>query len=215
VRQLGIVVIGVFLLAFTGCIPGLDDTSGPIGSGDSGPSYVLVEYQISTVALRADTGDMPKILVASIGSLGDIAYDPDLHTITCDATAGDLLVQMWIYLNPAKDIIDYIKVRRINSHMFGAWMRYDFIESYSVASATIELVRMEGNNKVFRVDQDTLFVDGFCDSIKTVEWREWRPDPPYNETQQAPFYRLKDPFSTTFHDCDDSGNYVEVMLEYD
>ncbi|MFC2108139.1 hypothetical protein ACFLS5_01605 [Candidatus Bipolaricaulota bacterium] len=214
-RRLGIVVIGILLLAFTGCIPGLDDIDGPIDGADSGPSYVLVEYQISTVALRADTGDESRIISTSIGSLGTIAYDPDLQIITCDAAVGDLLVQMWIYLNTTEDIIDYIKVRRIKPIAGGVWMQYDFIESYSVASATIELVRTEGNDKVFRVDQNTLFVDGFCDSIKTVEWRQWRPDPPYNETQQVPFYRLKDPFSTIFHDCSDAGNYVEVTLEYD
>lgn len=196
VRRLGIVVFGILLLAFTGCIPGLDDIIGPIDDGESGSSRILVEYQIGTVALRADTGDEARVISASIGLLGDIAYDPDLHVVSCDATAGDLLVQMWIYLNPAEDMIDYIKIRRINSHLFAAWMRYDFIESYSVASANIELVRMEGNNKVFRADQHTLVLDGFCDSIKTVEWREWRPDLPFNEAQQVPFWRLKDPFST-------------------
>ena len=194
-RRLGVVVIGVFLLALTGCISGFDDSIGPIDGGDSGPSYVLVEYQISTVALRADTGDEPRIVSASIGSLGTITYDPDLHVVSCDATAGDLLVYM-IHLKAAEDMIDYVTVRRIDSLASGTWMRYDFIESYSMASATIELVRMEGDSKVFRVDQNTLFLDGFCDSIKTAEWRKWRPGPPFNETQQVPFYHLKDPFST-------------------
>lgn len=215
VRQFGCFLLMVGIVAMTGCVPGLDVLPDPIDVGGGGPSYILVEYQIDTVVVRADTGDELKVVSASIGSLGDVIYDSVLHIVTCDATSGDLFVQMWIYLNTTEDIIDYIKVRRINSHAFGAWMRYDFIESYSVVSATIELVRMEGKNKVFRIDQNTLFLDGFCNSIKTVDWREWRPDPPYNETQQVPFYRLKDAFSTAYHNCDDPGNFVEITLEYD
>ena len=155
-RRLGIVVFGILLLAFTGCIPGLDDMIGPIDDGESGSSRILVEYQVCTVAVSAEAGDMPWTVSASIGSLRTITYDPDLHVVSCGAATGDLLVQMWIYLNPGEDMIDYIKIRRVNSHLFADWMRYDFIESYSMASADIELVRMEGNDKVFRAGQHTL-----------------------------------------------------------
>ena len=68
-RRLGIVALGIVVLALAGCIPGLDDIIGPIDGGNSGPSYVLVEYQISTTVVRSDTGDESKLLSASIGFL--------------------------------------------------------------------------------------------------------------------------------------------------
>jgi len=95
----------------------------------------LVEYQISTVALRADTGDEARIISTSIGSLGDITCDPDLHIVTCDATVGDLLVQMWIYLNTTEDIIDYIKVRRIKPIAGGVWSMTHLLQFDSLLMA--------------------------------------------------------------------------------
>ena len=213
-RRLGIIVLGIVVLALAGCIPGLDDIIGPIDGGASGPSYVLVEYQISTTVVRSDTGDESKFLFASIGSLGTVYYDADLHIVSCDAQVGDLQVQMEIHLNAAEDMIDYIYVRRINTRLFGAWWRYDLLESYSVASATIPYNRTEDGNKIFRIDQSTFY--DFCDSIEVVDWREWRSDfALFGETIDAPLYWVKDPLSTAFHDCADSGNYVEVTLEYD
>ena len=204
----GLLAMG--LLALWGCIPGIgipDVTVTP------GPTGILIEYQISTIAVRSDTGDEAKTLFASIGSLGDVVYDPDLHRVTCDTTVGDTLVQIWIFLSPDEDIIDYVKVRRTMPVFFGTWMRYDFLETYSVASATIEFDRMDGSNKIYRIDQSTFW--GFCDSVQTVEWREWRPDPPASEDWYTALYRLKDPYSTLYHDCDHADNFVEITLEYD
>jgi len=204
-------VLAVGLLSLFGCVPG---AVMPAITGTPEPTGILIEYQISTAVIRSDAApDESKQLFASIGSLGEVVYDPDLHRVTCDTTVGNTLVQIWIFLSPDEDIIDYVKVRRIMPLWAGAWMRYDFLESYSVASATIEFDRMDGSNKVFRIDGSTFW--GFCDSIQTVEWREWRPDPPYSEDWYTAFYRLKDPYSTLYHDCEDASNFVEITLEYD
>jgi len=192
----------------------------PPSTGDSGgPTRALIEYQISTVALRLlpteppTFDDEPRTVTASIGSVGDVICDSAAHTVTYDTTVGDLLVQLWIFMDLSETTVSFVKVRRIQSIALGAWMRYDFLESDIMFDAQIGPVQTVGGNRVFRADQTTY--NDFCDAVDTVEWREWRPDPPYSETQGAPYYRLKDPYSNDYHDCDDPGNYLEITLEYD
>ncbi|MFC2079163.1 hypothetical protein ACFLSZ_04205 [Candidatus Bipolaricaulota bacterium] len=219
-RRLVYCLLVLSLAVLVGCdlflppIPSPNPNPNPPPARDAdGPKRVLIEYQIDTIALRADIGDEPRTVVTSIGSVGNVVYEEAAHTLTCDTTVGDLLVQLWIFLDPTETIITYVKVRRIQSIGFGAWMRYDFLETDILTDAQIGLAQTSGNDKIFRVDQTTF--NDFCDAVDTVEWREWRPDPPYSETQGAPFYRLKDPYSNDFHDCDDPGNYLEITLEYD
>lgn len=81
-------------LAVSGCDilfpPGSSPNPNPIpGSGGDigGPVRVLIEYQIDTIASRADIGNEPQTFTTSIGSIGDAVYEGAAHTLTCDTTA--------------------------------------------------------------------------------------------------------------------------------
>ena len=117
---------------------------------------------------------------------------------------------MEIHLNVIEDQIDYIYVERTMDHGFGTWRRFDQLESFSVASATIPFDCEEGGSRFFRLNSTTS--NDFCDSIEICDYRDWQPGVS-RQSFESPFYRMKDPYSALYHTCNDPGNFVEVEFE--
>jgi len=209
-----LIVITVILAGtlLSGCdlldiITGGGDTGGggTGGGGIGGVNFVrmIVEYDFSADVLRNDTGVELHGIFASIGSIGNLAFDQATNSYVAQTPLGsDPYVHITITLDSAGSMITYLNAFRRMSHGVGAsWERIDQIIAYD-----IPYDRVEGYNTFYRIDADDLMWAG----LERVEYKDWFK-PEY--TEQDPMYRMVDPTAAqTFFD-NDPNRYIEIEFQ--
>jgi len=148
--------------------------------------------------MTQDTGLQPWPLLASIGSIGQLAFDTASDTYTAETPQGsDPYVKMSIQLNESGSMIYDLAVERWMSYGIG-WERIDELVAFD-----IHYDRVEGDSTFYRIDEPSPQWIG----LELVDYREWQ-NPTY--TEQNPIYQVVDPREMEGYYDADPNRYIEI-----
>ena len=200
------IAVGILLVAgafLTGCdlLDIINDLiPGGGGTGAAAFTRIIVEYDIAMDVMRRDTGVQLQSVVASIGSIGTIAYDGVNHTYTAQNPFGsDPYVLITINMDPSETTILYIDAYRRMSHGFDTWERID-----RIIAENVYFDRTDPNGSTFfRIDASDVMWSG----LQTVDYRDWSKA---LHTEADPMYWVVNPLAAQgFFDADPD-RYIEI-----
>jgi len=188
---------------------GVPDGTGGGGIGGVTFTRIIVEYAFGIEVMRRSEDPQlypptlePWSLLASIGSIGQLAFDATTNTYTVETPQGsDPYVKMSIGLDASGSMIRDLVVERQMSHGLDAWERIDKIVAFD-----IPYDRVEGNSTFYRIDADNVSWIG----LDRVDYKDWSKTV---HTEQDPMYWVVDPSTMQGYFDADPDRYIEIEFQ--
>ena len=186
---------------------GVPDGTGGGGIGGVTFTRIIVEYAFGIEVMRQPSLQEPATLeamnlVASIGSIGQLAFDATTNTYTVETPQGsDPYVKMSIGLDASGSMIRDLNVERQMSHGFDTWMRIDKIVAFD-----IPYDRVEGSSTFYRIDVGNVSWIG----LDSVDYRDWSKA---LHTEKNPMYWVVDPTAAQGFFNIDPDRYIEIEFQ--
>lgn len=211
-RKLAVVAVIVGVIGLAGCDfqAILDDLLGGGasggGTGIGGVTFVqvIVEYSFDIEVMRQPSLQVPAVLepwslLASLGSIGPLVFDPATNTYTVSTPLGsDPYILFSITLDPSGSMITYVDAYRRMSHGFGGWERID-----RIIAEDIPYDRVEGLSTFYRIDVDNLGWAG----LRFTDYRDWSKT---EHSETNPMYWVVNPSNMQGYFDADTDRYIEI-----
>jgi len=209
-RKLLVLAVLAAVVLLTGCdlMDIINDLIGgggdPEGGGIGGVTFdrIIVEYSIDMDVNRIDTGIELRNVFASIGSIGQLAFDASTTTyVAQNAIGSDPYVLITITLDQAGANILYLDAYRRMSRGFDTWERID-----RIIVENIPYDRVEGLSTFYRLDASNTSATTWF-GLSHVDYRDWSKAV---HTEQAPMYWVVDPNAAQGFFNVDPDRYIEI-----